>query len=69
MELLMIVGLIAGVAWLMRKTDLDASERVRGMEDEELAQAVEEALSFNERESIYYDELARRQALMARLAQ
>lgn len=69
MELLMIAGLIAAVAWLMRKTDLNASERVRGMDDEDLAAAVDEAVAFNERESIFYDELARRNAIRARLAQ
>lgn len=69
MELLMLVGLIGAVAWLMRKVDVSAKERVRGMEDEDLAEAAAEAMSFNERESIYYDEIARRQAIRARLAQ
>lgn len=69
MKFLMIFGLIALAAWLLRKTDLSASERVRGMEDEELADFAAYDMACGLEQSAHYDEIARRAALTRRLAQ
>ncbi len=69
MELLMIAVLIAAVICLGRKTTASTAQMVRGMENEELEQHAAQDRAKGNHDSAVIREIARRQKLMARLAQ
>ena len=69
MELLMIALLIAAVIWMGRTTTASTTRRVREMEDEALEQHAAEDRAKGNHDSAVIREIARRSALMARLAQ